>query len=199
MDNVTMLNPRTVCAVGSPFRQELLALLATPDSAAGVARRLGMSRQRVGYHMRELEQAGCIAAAGERPARGLKEKLFRAVPMAWAHRPEGSEPPASLGDRYSWANLVTIATHMLADLVRLRRRADAAGKRLATLALTAELRFESAAERRAFSEELLSVVEPLLRRYDKPRAAGSRSFRLVIGAYPDAAKGEDHGPENAKH
>lgn len=194
-----MLDPETVCAVGSTFRQELLGLLSTPDSAAGVARRLGMSRQRVGYHMRELERAGCIAAAGERPARGLTEKLYRAVPIAWAHRPEGAAAPRSLRDRFSWATLVSVATHMLADLASLRRRADAAGQRLATLALTAEVRFDSAAERKAFSEELLQAVDTVLRRYDKPKTDSTRSFRLVLGAYPAAGGGTDDEAEHPRH
>jgi len=199
MGNATLLDPESVCAVGSPFRQQLLDLLSEPDSAAGLARRLDMSRQRIGYHMRELEKAGCIAPAGERPARGLTEKLFRAVPMAWAHRPAGKTTPLVSADRYSWASLVRIATHMLADLTWLRRRADEAGKRLATLALSAEVHFDSAAERKAFSEELLTAVESVLRRYDKPSSKKTRSFRLVLGAYPDAEGGEHHERQDPKH
>ncbi|MBL8987996.1 MAG: helix-turn-helix transcriptional regulator, partial [Gemmatimonadetes bacterium] len=37
-------------------RRQLLEALAEPDSAAGLARRLGLPRQRVNYHLRLLER-----------------------------------------------------------------------------------------------------------------------------------------------
>jgi DNA-binding transcriptional ArsR family regulator len=50
-----------------PARMRILEHLAEADSAAGIARRLGLPRQQVGYHMRELEQAGLVELVAERP------------------------------------------------------------------------------------------------------------------------------------
>ena len=48
----------TAATLFSPARMRILEHLAEADSAAGIARRLGLPRQQVGYHMRELQQAG---------------------------------------------------------------------------------------------------------------------------------------------
>lgn len=179
----TLLEPDALAAMASPIRQRLLRSLATPDSASGLARRFDMSRQRIGYHMRDLERAGCIELAGQRQQRGLTEKLYRTRPLAYVSAPPGVDEPAHR-DRFAWATLVNLAGRMLWHLVSLRRRADAAGKRLATLALEADLYFDSPAERKAFTEALMDAVEGVIREHEKPRSARSRGFRLVLGAYP---------------
>ena len=83
MQDFRILENDDLNAMATPFRQQLLEQLKEPASASGLARRFDMSRQRIGYHMRALEDAGCIEAAGERQARGLTEKLFRARPLAF--------------------------------------------------------------------------------------------------------------------
>jgi len=42
-----------------PLRLKILAGLGEPDSAAGLARRLGIPRQKLNYHVRQLEAQGC--------------------------------------------------------------------------------------------------------------------------------------------
>lgn len=193
-----ILEPDQLTAMASPFRQQLLRALSTPKSAACLARDYEMSRQRIGYHMRDLERSGCIEAAGERQARGLTEKLYRARPMAFVHAPEDGEPEPTR-DRYSWATLVNLAARTLWDLVRLRRRADTAGKRLATLALDAELHFETPAERKAFTEALIDTIERVCREHERSPSDKSRAFRLVLGAYPKLEGPERNVKRNPKH
>jgi len=41
-----------------PLRTRILGMLAEPQSAAGIARRLDVARQKVGYHLKELEKQG---------------------------------------------------------------------------------------------------------------------------------------------
>ena len=41
-----------------PLRLRILAELGRPDSAAGLARRLGLPRQQLNYHLRQLEHQG---------------------------------------------------------------------------------------------------------------------------------------------
>jgi hypothetical protein len=47
-----------------PLRLRLLEQLREPDSAAGLARRLCLPRQKVNYHLRELEKQRLEPAAG---------------------------------------------------------------------------------------------------------------------------------------
>lgn len=199
MEQFKILERDHLNVLTSPFRQDLLQALSTPKSAARLARDLNMSRQRIGYHMRDLERAGCIGVVGERQARGLVEKLYRTRPMAFVHVPEGGERKLRTKDRYSWASLVNLVARSLWDIIALRRRADAAGKRLATLALEAELNFENPAQRKAFTEALLDAVERVCREHERPATQKSRAFRLVLGAYPRPGGEKADGEENARH
>jgi DNA-binding transcriptional ArsR family regulator len=199
MHEFKILEREDMRVVSSPFRQELLEALSTRSSAVKLARHYDMSRQRIGYHMRALERAGLIEEVGERPVRGLTEKLYRARPMAWVLSPGERGPSKRLRDRFSWATLTNLAARTLWDLVSLRRKADAVGKRLATLALDAELHFETPAERNAFTGELLDVVERLVRKHERPQSGTSRAFRLVLGAYPKTDEEGVHDRQSTKH
>jgi predicted ArsR family transcriptional regulator len=183
MDTYKVLAPDELSAVSSPFRQQLLEELMTPDSAAGLARRHDMSRQRIGYHMRDLERAGCIVPVGERQQRGLTEKLYRTRPLAYVQAPRTGDRLARR-DRFSWAALLNLLARTLGDLIALRRSADAEGKRLATLAIEAQLHFETPGQRKAFTEDLIGAVEGVLRAHEQPATDRTRSFRLVVGALP---------------
>lgn len=186
MDNkgFQFLTAGGMAAMATPFRQQLLAALAEPDSAANLARRFGMSRQRIGYHMRELEKAGCIELARERQQRGLTERLFQVRPLAFVLGPEHGGSAVTARERYSWAALLSLMAGVIWDLVRLRARADQAGKRLATLALEAEVAFANPTARRAFTEDLLAAVQATVAKHHDPDAAGGRRFRVVLGALP---------------
>jgi DNA-binding transcriptional ArsR family regulator len=199
MNDFKILEREDLRVVSSPFRQEILEALSTRSSAVELARRYDMSRQRIGYHMRALQRAGLIEEAGERPVRGLTEKLYRARPMAWVLSPAERGPSERLKDRFSWATLTNLAARTLWDLVRLRRKADVVGKRLATLALEAELHFDTPAERKAFTGELLDAVERVVRKHERPRSDTSRAFRLVLGAYPKTNEETVHDRQQTQH
>ncbi|RZJ43087.1 MAG: ArsR family transcriptional regulator, partial [Brevundimonas sp.] len=55
----------------APIRRRILAALVEPASAAGLAKQLDMPRQKIGYHLKALEDAGLIRLAGERKKRGF--------------------------------------------------------------------------------------------------------------------------------
>src|SRR5688572_5686759 len=69
-------------------RLRMLELLATPDSAAGLGRKLGLPRQRVNYHLRELEKHGLVDLAEERRKGNCVERVFRATARAYVISPE---------------------------------------------------------------------------------------------------------------
>jgi len=53
-------------ALAHPMRIQILEALREPASAAAVARVIGQPRQKVNYHLKELDSAGLIGLVGER-------------------------------------------------------------------------------------------------------------------------------------
>ena len=131
-----------------PLRLKLLEQLVEPESASGLARRLGLPRQVLNYHLKALERAGLLELVTERPRGGLKERVLRAAASSFLISPEvmgAVEPdPKRIKDRFSWAYLVAAAAKIVRDLGILRGRADRSGKTLATFTLETEVRFASA-------------------------------------------------------
>lgn len=175
----------------SPMRRNIFESLSDPDSAAGIARRHGVSRQRVGYHMRALEAAGLLEQVGERQQRGCTEKLYRAKTLTYLLGPAAGsdEAQAKIRDRFSWASLMNLLGRSLHDLTSLRRLADAQKKRLPTLAIESEVAFANPAARKAFTDELTTAVQNVIAKHhdDSP---DSRRYRLLLGAYPSPPKAE---------
>jgi DNA-binding transcriptional ArsR family regulator len=157
-----------------------------------------LPRQRVNYHLRELERHGLVELVEERRKGNCLERLVRATARYYLISPEalgrlGSDP-AAMQDRFSAAYLVGVAARAIRELAVLRLRADRARKRLATLTVEAQVRFASAEDRHAFAEELATAVARLAAKYHNEKAEGGRSYRFFLGAYPAiTTDGEDTG------
>jgi DNA-binding transcriptional ArsR family regulator len=173
-------------------RRRLLEALGQPDSAAGVARRLGLPRQRVNYHLRLLEREGLVEPVEERRKGNCVERVVRTTAKAFFISPEALGPigvqGGGTGDRLAPATLLTVASGAIRDVVALDAKAQAAGKRLATLALTTEVTFATAENRAEFLEELVTAVGRLTAKYHTDRAPRGRSFRLIALAHPIAKR-----------
>jgi DNA-binding transcriptional ArsR family regulator len=175
-----------------PLRLRLVdELRHEPDSASGLARRLRLPRQKVNYHLRELEREGFLELVEERRKGNCIERVVRATARAFVIDPGilgalGIDP-AEFQDRFSSAYLVAVATKTIRDVATLRERAEKAGKRLATFTLQTEVRFATAADRAAFVEELTADIARLAARYHNEHAEGGRRFQFVVGAYPTVA------------
>jgi DNA-binding transcriptional ArsR family regulator len=198
-EEVTLLDdPTRVAAILSPLRRRILEHLAEPDSAAGLARRLGLPRQKLNYHLRALEQAGFLELDETRQCRGCVERRLRATARAYLISPallgKLTAEPEQVRDRFSSTYLLAVASRLIRDLTTLRRRAATARRNLPTITMQTDVRFRSPAARTAFAEELATAVARLAARYqdDDP---GSRPFRFVIGGHPVITKRQD--PEEA--
>jgi DNA-binding transcriptional ArsR family regulator len=177
-----------LAAALSPLRRRLLGELGrASDSAAGLARRLGLPRQRLNYHLRALERAGFLELGEERQRRGCVERALRVTARAFVIDPTLLGAPAAdadaARDRFSSSYLIATAARLLGDAGALQRGAERAGKRLASLTLETELRFASAADRAAFATELGAALAALVAKYhdDSP---GARAFRFVLAGHP---------------
>lgn len=184
-------------SVLDPARLALLERLAEPNSAAGLARETGMPRQKLNYHLRQLEKDGLVELVEERRKGNCMERIVRATARQYLISPEalgklGSDP-AGVRDRFSSAYLASAAARAVRDLTLVRSQADAAGKRIATLTLETEIRFASAASRAEFANELAEAVARLTAKYHQENQPGGRTVRLLIGAYPKPAS--DAGAE----
>jgi DNA-binding transcriptional ArsR family regulator len=181
-------DPAAAAVALEPVRSRLLAELAEPASAAALAARLGIARQKVNYHLRTLEAHGLVRVAGERRWGGLTERLLEATAAAYVVSPAALGPaaadPGREADRLSAGYLIALAARAIREVGSLLRRARGAGKRLATLSVDTEVRFRSAAERAAFAAELARAVSGLVARYHDATAPGGRSHRLVVVAHP---------------
>ncbi|HEY6329687.1 MAG TPA: helix-turn-helix domain-containing protein, partial [Blastocatellia bacterium] len=176
-----------------PLRRQLLQGLNTPDSATGLARRFGIPRQKINYHLRKLENAGLVELVEEKGRRGCVERVVRLTARAFVISPaflEGlAADPDQVGDKYSSAYLVAAAAKTVSEVADIRQKAESAGKRLATFALETEIAFESPAAFNAFSSELASEIVRLTAKYARPDLPGHRKFRIFVGAH-QAAKGK---------
>lgn len=171
-----------------PLRQRILEELFEPDSASGLARRLGLPRQKVNYHLRELEKHELLELVEERRKGNCTERLLRATARAYLISPAAlgrlAAEPERFQDRFSSTYLVAAASRVIGDVARLQQGAAGAQKRLATLTLESEVRFASAESRHAFAQELSQEVARLVAKYHDQNAPKGRRFRLLVGAYP---------------
>jgi DNA-binding transcriptional ArsR family regulator len=181
-------DPAAAAVALDPVRSRLLAELAQPASAATLAARLGIARQKLNYHLHALEGQGLVRLADQRQWGGLTERLMVATASAYVVSPRALGPaavePGRTADHLSAGYLIALAARVVREVGDLLRRATAADKRLATLSLDAEIRFRSAAERAAFTRDLTAAVTQLVARYHDAEAPGGRPHRLVIVAHP---------------
>jgi DNA-binding transcriptional ArsR family regulator len=171
-----------------PMRVRLLERLTEPGSASTLARDLGLPRQRINYHLRELEKAGFVELVEERRKGNCTERLVKATARSYLISPEVlgalGRTPEEQQDRFSASYLIAAAGRLLHDLSEHSAKAAAAKKRVATLTLETDIRFASAEARTAFAEELSAAIARLAAKYHDETTAGGRTVRLLVGAYP---------------
>ena len=179
-----------------PARLRILQQLASePNSSSGVARTLDMPRQLVNYHLRELEKEGFVDFVAEKRRGNCMERIVRASASSYLVSPEAlgalGATPEQQRDRFSIACLIGVAARIIRDLATLSIRAAKANKRLSTLTLETEVRFRNAGDRTACAEEIANAMAKVTAKYHDASAAGGRTFRFVVAAYPAITKSQD--------
>lgn len=171
-----------------PSRLRILHALAQPDSASGLARRLGEPRQRLNYHLRALETAGLVEFVQERRRGNCTERIVRATGRTYVLDPAVLGPlaadPDGEADKLSASYLVSVLTRGVRELAGLRRRAAQTSPKLATVTLDAEVAFASAAAQARFARDLVAAVEGVITAHHDETAPQPQHFRLVLGSYP---------------
>jgi DNA-binding transcriptional ArsR family regulator len=171
----------------SPVKRRLLEALREPGSAASLSKRLDLPRQQLGYHLRALEAAGLVRLVEERQRRGFVERVLVVAAEAFVIDPAllvGGELVAAQ-DRHAAEHLVAAAGAVVREVTRMRGAAEAAGQRLLTLTVEADIGFEHPQDFEDFSAALAEAIAALAVRYQP--APGKRGYHLLVGAHPAPA------------
>lgn len=176
-----------------PVRNRILAELAEPASATALAAKVGQPRQKVNYHLRELERHGLVELVEERRKGNMTERVMRATASSYVISPavlgSAAPDPARSPDRLSARWLLALASQLVRDVGALVTGASKAGKPVATFALDGEIRFASAADRAAFADELTQAVTALIGKYHDEAAPRGRVHRVVVAIHPSIKTG----------
>ena len=198
-----VMNVRTSSAARCllhPLRRRIVEHLKNPDSAAGVARHLRIPRQKVNYHLRELEAEGLVVLVTESRLGAGTERRLRAAARSFVLSPrllgklapdlaadEGGDPPE---------RLVAAASRVLREVGMVAEASEGAGgvsgesdgdpanavagdDRI--IALEADLSLAGEEAVHGLAGELLAEIDRLAEKYRDPTAPVTR---LVIGIHP---------------
>lgn len=174
----------------SPVKRRLLEALREPASASSLAKRLNMPRQQLGYHLRALEAAGLIRLVEERKQRGFVERVLVAVADGFVLDPAllgGTRVAAQ--DRHAAAHLVAAAGTVVREVTRMQGAAEAAGQRLLTLTIEADVGFEKPQDFETFAAALGEAVACVAARYQP--GPDKRGYHLMLGAHPAVSGAAD--------
>ncbi len=172
------------------MRARVLEALRQPASAAELARRLEMPRQKVNYHLRALEDQGLVELVEEKRRGNCVERVVRATAKSYLVGAEAlgalAASPGGAVDRFSSAYAVAAAARMVRDVAVLRDRAEAAGLELPTLTLEVDVGFASPKQRHAFAEALANAVARVVAEHSDG-SDKARRYRLLVGMHPSMA------------
>jgi DNA-binding transcriptional ArsR family regulator len=189
MHDVAVIDdPAAAEASLDPIRARLLSALAEAGSATTLAAKTGLTRQKVNYHLRALEQHGLIELIEERRKGNCTERVMQATAASYVISPTAlpavAPDPGRAPDQRSARWLLGVAGRLVSEVGELISASGAAGKPVATLGIDSEVRFASAKERAAFVVELADAVNGLVAKYHDEHSARGRDHRFVVALHP---------------
>ena len=132
LDIQVIEDPAAATVALGPMRSRLLSELAAPASAATLAARVGVARQKVNYHLNALEAHGLVRLAQERKWGGLTERLLVATAASYVVSPGALGPVAADPnreiDRLSASYLIALGARVVREVGDLVRRANRHGQ-----------------------------------------------------------------------
>lgn len=179
---------RRARALLTPGRLDLLRLLREPMSAAALARQLAAPRQKINYHLRELEKEGLVVCIEMRRKGNCQERILQAAAQAYLISPgllgSMAPPAAEVADRFASSSLIAACARAATDVAALGRRASDNQQQPATLTLSSELSFANSAELDRFGVELTEAIATLIAKYQAGAAASARRYKLLVACHP---------------
>jgi DNA-binding transcriptional ArsR family regulator len=172
-----------------PIRIEILSKLGKPTSCPEIAKALGLTTQKVNYHMKVLVDAGLVELVDERRVRGIMEGVYLAVAKSFWFSPRlvsylGNRERST--DQASLAYLLQLAEDLQVEIGQLVDRAD--GQSIPSLGVNAQIQLRDGTDRARFLAEVKDFFTQLADKYGEQEADHSRSnglFRLMLACYQD--------------
>ena len=159
------------------LRRRILDVLDEPDSATGLANTLGTTRQKVNYHLRELERAGFVELAAVRQRRGLEERVMRRTSDVVL-----VDPAAFSGmgfprrDAVGLTGVIATASSLIRQSAAVAAGASNGLESVAAATLDGEIRVESPAR----LKEMLAEIADVISSYDAATGLGVRVATTVL-------------------
>ncbi|HWC87660.1 MAG TPA: helix-turn-helix domain-containing protein [Solirubrobacteraceae bacterium] len=192
LDVAVIDEPAAAEASLDPVRARLLAELAHPGSASTLAAKLGLARQKVNYHLHELERHGLVELVEERRKGNMIERVMRATASSYVISPATlaafAPDPDRSPDQLSALWILALAARLVRDVGELIARAKRAHRPLATFGIDTEVRFASASDRARFAAELADATEVLVSKYHDDLAPRGRRHRLIVALHPSITR-----------
>lgn len=177
-------NAAAVEAALDPIRSAILEALSAPGSAAAVADTVGLTRQKVNYHLKALEAQGLVELVETRTWGGITERLMQRCARQLVVSPavvQGTAiDPESLADQLSASYLIAVSARTVSEVGAATTDATD-GALLPTLTVDTVIGFASPEDRSAFAVELQTAIATLVSRYHHD---DGRRHRLTISSYP---------------
>lgn len=185
MEGIRVLaDAAAVDVVLDPIRASILEALAEPASAATVAQAVGLTRQKVNYHLKVLEAHGLVEQAETRAWGGITERIVRRTAYRLVVSPDVVQSavidPDEVADHSSADYLIAVNARAVSEIGAITRGA-AEGTRLPTLTIDTVIGFASPEDRAAFATELQAAITALVARYHHD---DGRPHRLTVSSYP---------------
>jgi DNA-binding transcriptional ArsR family regulator len=185
VDDMRVLKDAAVVEVAlDPIRASILDALSEPGSAASIAATVGLTRQKVNYHLKALEAHGLVEPAGERTWGGITERYVQRSARHLVVSPDvlqdTAADPKQVADQLSATYLIAVNARTVSEVGSIASGV-AAGTRLPTLTVDTVIGFRSPDDRAAFADELQSAIAALVARYHHD---DGRPHRLTVSSYP---------------
>jgi DNA-binding transcriptional ArsR family regulator len=173
-----------------PLRLQIMNLAVGGTSATEAARKLGLPRQMVHYHVLALERAGLLIPLNEVRRRNMVERRVQSSAKSYLIDPDilGALSPGRrrFPDPATPEALLRLTAKVQTDLSRLAASPPATP--LPVLSLSSRIHFSSDEQRAGFVRALGDAVSGTIRDFaasaaDPPTAAGEAST-LVLALYP---------------
>lgn len=189
MNDVYLIEkPNQAHELFKPLRLEILSRLGEPHSCPELAKDLGLTTQKVYYHVKVLETAGLLRMVRERRVRGIMEGVYRATARSYWLSPRlvqmlGGHKRVS--EQLSLQHLFSLAEDMQIEIGHLASRDT---DETPSLGISAHIELPDEDSRTAFLAEIQTTFKQLAEKYgarEHTNASGDEtSFRLMLACYP---------------
>lgn len=176
-----------------PLRLRILEAAREPGSAAELARRLGLTAQKVNYHVGRLLEHGFLRLVEERPVGNVVEKVYASVAANYVLASDvlgGLSPRTADVDMVTAARWLSLQARAEAELGEVFRQAAPTGQPVPTFSMDAEFLFETQEQRSLFARAVRELFLAVVSKYTAPlrtpdgEPGKGRPYRLLLGCYP---------------